>query len=449
MLIKKKNKENELVQENIKAELSKERNVSTHSVSVPDPSRELKLVKEKFDHEIKLLKHRLFEIEQEKEATRQEANMARQEVDMAIQEAAKLEDALLQERQARNQEKTHAQCTTERLQLALEEEEKESEEIRRNLERMREAHLEEEEQWRKEMADLQRRLLNAETQIRQVSEPTQADITQWKTSRDNVRITEEIGIGAWGTVARGVYRGQQVAVKWPHRMILNQQTLERLERETQLMTQVRHPNLLRIVAAVFDDKSRTLRASPMIITELLDLNLRQCYERGRLQDSSKMPIFRDVAYGLHYLHDRLEPIIHRDVSAPNILLKALPAGLWRAKVSDFGSANLARLSRTAGEGAIIYTAPEAFPQTNPKAPRVAQTTKIDVFSYGILMCEVLTAKLPDPEHYLERLELVKGQSPRMHVLIVSCTNPNPDQRPTMASVIDQLHKFPQPRPRNL
>ena len=313
---------------------------------------------------------------------------------------------------------------------------------------MREAHLVQEEQWRQEMADLQRRLLDAEAQIHQFSEPAQADITQWKTSLDNVRITEEIGIGAWGTVARGVYQGQQVAVKWPHRMILNQQTLERLERETQLMTQVRHTNLIRIVAAVFDDKSRTLQASPMIITELLDLNLRQCYERGRLQNSSKMPTFRDVAYGLHYLHDRLEPIIHRDISAPNILLKTLPAGLWKAKVSDFGSANLTRLSQTAGEGAIICTAPEAFPQTNPKAPHVAQTTKIDVFSYGILMCEVLTAKLPDPEHYLERLELVKGQSPHMHVVIVSCTNPNPNQRPTMSSVIDQLHKFPQPRPRN-
>ena len=46
------------------------------------------------------------------------------------------------------------------------------------------------------------------------------------------------------------------------------------------------------------------------------------------------------------------------MSAPNVLLKALPSGMWRAKVSNFGSANLARLAQTMGEGAIIYAAPE-------------------------------------------------------------------------------------------
>ena len=71
----------------------------------------------------------------------------------------------------------------------------------------------------------------------------------------------------------------------------------------------------------------------------------------------------------------------RDVSAPNVLLKALPNGMWRGKVSDFGFANLARFSVTAGEGAIIYTAPEAFPQRNPNTPRVPHTVKIDVYSF--------------------------------------------------------------------
>ena len=144
MLEKRKDREMELVHENIKANLpkeQKEQNVSDHSGSVPDLARELKLAKEEFDHEKKLFEHRLVDkdihihrVEQEKETTRQEADMARQEAYMARQEAAKLEDTLLQERQARDQEKNHAHCTTERLRLALEEEERESEEIRRNIE---------------------------------------------------------------------------------------------------------------------------------------------------------------------------------------------------------------------------------------------------------------------------------------------------------------------------
>ena len=382
-------------------------------------------------------------VEEEREAARQEAEKLRSALIAEKRESEEMRHNAERMKQSLVAEQEEMRRHAERMKQSLV---AERDEMRRNAERMRQTLAAEQDKWRQDMAILQQRLDEAQAQLERYSQSATADITPWKVSRGDVRIVQEIGIGAWGTVARGVCCGQPVAVKWPHQMILNQQTLERLERETQLMTQVRHPNLVRIIAAVFDDESQVLRAPPMIITELLDMNLRQCYERGRLQGSSRMPIFRDVAYGLHYLHDRQEPIIHRDVSAPNVLLQALPAGLWRAKVSDFGSANLARLSKTAGEGAIIYTAPEAFPQTNPKAPRIPHTTKIDVFSYGILLCEVVTAQLPDPEHYLERLEQVRGQSVPLHDLIVSCTRPNPDDRPTIAQVIDELDTIPQSPP---
>ena len=276
------------------------------------------------------------------------------------------------------EERETARHEAKRLRFALRAKEINSERIRQSL-------VAEQEKLRRDMANLEQRLEEAQAQLKQYSKPASSDITPWKVSRGDVKTVKEIGTGAWGTVARGVYCGQPVAVKWPHQYLLSQHTLKRLERETQLMTQIRHPNLVRIIAAVFDNESCALRAPPMIITELLDIDLRQCYEKGRLQGFSRMPIFRDIAYGLHYLHDRQEPIIHRDISTPNILLQALPARMWRAKISDFGSANLARLSKSAGEGAIIYTAPEAFPQTNPKAPYIPHTTKIDVFSYGILL----------------------------------------------------------------
>ena len=367
--------------------------------------------------------------------------VAERELEQAQSNEAKALHSLENERQARQQVQV-ALLNEQRARQVAEEQ------AQHNVQRMREALIEEQERARQNEAVLQKRFEDTQAELQHyVSEAVKPDITPWKVSRSDVRIISEIGIGAWGTVARGVCNGQQVAVKYPHQLILNQDTLKRLERETELMTQVRHPNLIRIIAAVFDEQSHRLRAPPMIITEILDMNLRQCYERGRLQASGKMPIYLDVSYGLHYLHDRQEPIIHRDVSAPNVLLQALPNGMWRAKVSDFGSANLARLSKTAGEGAIIYTAPEAFPQTDPDAPRIAHTTKMDTFSYGILLCEVITARLPDPEQYLDRLQQVKGQSVPLHSLIVSCTKRNPDDRPTMARVIDELNRIPQPRPR--
>ena len=340
------------------------------------------------------------------------------------------------------------QQTKHGIEHALSHEQRARQEAEREVEQTRNILIEEQERARQNETELQRGLADAQAELqRHVTHPVKADITHWKVSRSDVRIVSEIGVGAWGTVVRGTCNGQQVAIKYPHQLILNEDTLKRLERETELMTQVRHPNLIRIIAAVFDEQSHRFQAPPMIVTEILDMNLRQCYERGQLQVSGKMPIFLDVSYGLHYLHDRQEPIIHRDVSAPNVLLQALPNGMWRAKVSDFGSANLARLSKTAGEGAIIYTAPEAFPQTDPEARRIPHTVKIDIFSYGILLCEVITAQLPDPEQYLDRLKQVKVQSIHLHSLIVSCTKHNPDDRPTMARVLDELNKIPQARPR--
>ena len=162
-----------------------------------------------------------------------------------------------------------------------------------------------------------------------------------------------------------------------------------------------------------------------------------------------MTILRDVAYALHYLHEHLQPIIHRDISAPNVLLQSLPNRGWLAKVSDFGSANLAKLARTAGEGAIIYTAPEAFPHTDPDTEPPPMTTKIDVYSYGVLMCEVMTSQPPFSENYRGMLQQVKTKSEFMYNLIVRCTKRSPLERPTMAQVLDELNTLPHPTPRSL
>ena len=263
------------------------------------------------------------------------------------------------------------------------------------------------------------------------------EIEFWRVSHKEVQVDQEVlGGGAWGYVAKGKFRGQRVAVKRVYPSILQPTTVDRIRREISTMAQVRHPNLVLFIAAVLDD-----RTGPMIITELLDTSLRTAYEEKRL-GSNKLRIFQNVASALNYLHLHREPIIHRDVSTANVLLEAVTNDVWKAKLSDFGSANLVRFATTPGEGAIIYTAPEAFPQhPRSRTPPPPQTPKIDVYSYGVLMGEVITQELPDPDNLEEMVQQVQRKWPQIHPLVTSSIEYSPDDRPTMAYMLEQLDRL--------
>ena len=125
-----------------------------------------------------------------------------------------------------------------------------------------------------------------------------------------------------------------------------------------------------------------------------------------------------------------------------MLLEAVSNNGWKAKLSDFGSANLVRYATTPGEGAIIYTAPEAFPQPpTSSTPSPPQTPKVDVYSYGVLLGEVVTQQLPDPERLERIMQQVQRQWPQLHRLVTGCVQHNPDRRPTMAYVLKELNKL--------
>ena len=290
--------------------------------------------------------------------------------------------------------------------------------------------------------DLQEQLDRATVEIQSMQPDTNASFT--RAERSNVQIDgqDPIGEGAWGKVESGMFRGSPVAVKSIHHAILAQSTIAKLKREITIMAQVHHPNLVRFVAAVLDGPAERLQAPAMILTELLDTNLRRAYEERRIIPAHYLGILRDVAYGLHHLHNLQTPIIHRDVSAPNVLLQQLPNGGWLAKVSDFGSANFAKLAKTLGEGAIIYTAPEAMPaavasdasETEPEK----LTTKVDVFSYGKVACELVVREMPVPERFRAMLREVERNWAFMHRLIVRCTRTKPLERPSMADILNEL-----------
>ena len=241
-----------------------------------------------------------------------------------------------------------------------------------------------------------------------------------------------LGTGAWGVVVEGTFRGQRVAVKCLHDMIHEPEHIEVIRKEIGIMAQIRHPNLVMLIAAVIDTEN-----DPLVVTELLDISLRKAYERNLLEGSSKLNIFRDIASALNYLHlHHHGEIIHRDVSSANVLLEAKPNNQWKAKLSDFGSAKLAMEARTTGPGAPVYAAPEVRQEIG-----IRQTAKVDVYSYGILVCEVTMGQFPMEKRLPSMLEAVQDRWVFMHGLITACIQEHPDNRPTMSYVLTELSKL--------
>ena len=285
---------------------------------------------------------------------------------------------------------------------------------------------------RDEVTQLQSRVQQLQSRIEQQPKlGSDSDISFWLVSHTEVHSTgQRLGKGGWGSVVVGSFRGQSVAVKELHSSIRSPYYDELLRREISLMAKVRHPNLLLFITAVLDKPGRS---DPIIITELLDTDLRSAYQDGKLASNRvRLFILRDVAAALNYLHLQREPIIHRDVSSANVLLQALPDNKWRGKLSDFGSANIVQYACTPGPGNRQYTAPEVLREEK-------QSTKMDVYSYGKLLCEIFTNQFPDPRAFPSMMQSMARSWPLMHRIVNTCVDHDPTKRPTMNSIVEQLN----------
>ena len=175
----------------------------------------------------------------------------------------------------------------------------------------------------------------------------------WVISRDQIHVTDKcLGRGGWGHVVEGKYCGCAVAVKQIHELILSNHNRSLFVREMNIASRCRHPCLLQFIGATNDE------GSPLFVTELMETSLRALLKRP-LSATELFVISLDVARALNYLHQKQpSPIIHRDISSANVLLWR-QGDQWRAKVSDYGTANFMRHTMTVAPGAPIYSAPEA------------------------------------------------------------------------------------------
>ena len=273
--------------------------------------------------------------------------------------------------------------------------------------------------------DLERSLAETTQELRQYEDCLQANSTHWVVRRDEIELTgPQLGVGGWATVTVAKFRGIQVAVKRIHDEIISHHNLQLFQREMNMAARLRHPNLIQFIGA-------TMEEDMMIVMELMATSLRSQLRREMYFPPLVVKaISLDVARGLNYLHlVQPDPIVHRDISSANVLLEIIQLNQWRAKLTDYGSVNLLRQLRTENPGSPAYAAPEA---SNPRL----QSPKMDIYSFGALVLEMLTGQLPAPDDRLGLLRKVQHQ--QLLRLIRGCLNMNPDDRPSARHIISEL-----------
>ena len=290
-----------------------------------------------------------------------------------------LQNPLGEEQQARTQLEKRLQTemlSSQAYQQELQTKENANREQQRLLEEERQQKTTLEERLRSfelQMQEERDRYLSNERELQSAVSAAQEELTEyqrrqprdWIIQREEILLSDNVvGKGAWGSVRQGTFRGCQVAVKEIHELILSPHNRRLFEREMSIASCCRHPNLLQFIGATNDD------GSPLFITEILDTSLRRLLFERALNDEEIVILALDVAKGINYLHlNRPRPIIHRDISSANVLLWRRDE-CWRAKLSDYGSANFMRQCMTENPGAIIYAAPEAH--TSQQSPKVTK-----------------------------------------------------------------------------
>ena len=280
---------------------------------------------------------------------------------------------------------------------------------------------------------------------------------------DSVQPTgRELGIGAFGSVEEVEIPGATCAAKRIHEILLRMGSVDAIRnitdkfvQECRLMSSLHHPHIVQFLGVCFLPGSRL----PMLVMERLMMSLGDLLDsNSNISLATKRSILHDVARGLTYLHSHTPPIIHRDLTAKNILLNSAMV----AKLADLGVARIVdiqpgRLAATMTQtpGTAVYMPPEAL------EPNAQYDTTIDVFSFGNLGLYTLTQIFPelkapsyiDPDGYfvgrteverrIDYIQQIQQKFGHQHLLVIMierCLHNNPRQRPTVSHILQTLER---------
>ncbi|KAE8705402.1 putative receptor protein kinase TMK1 [Hibiscus syriacus] len=221
-----------------------------------------------------------------------------------------------------------------------------------------------------------------------------------------------LGRGGFGTVYKGkLHDGTKIAVKRMESGVVTEKGLAEFKSEIAVLTKVRHRNLAALLGYCLDGNERLLVYEYMP-QGTLSRHLFNWEDEGLqpLEWMRRLTIALDVARGVEYLHGLAQQsFIHRDLKPSNILL----GDDMRAKVADFG---LVRLAPVDGKQSIETRLAGTFGYLAPEYAVTGRvTTKVDVFSFGVILMELISGrKALDETQPEESLHLVTWFR-RMHI----------------------------------
>ena len=227
-------------------------------------------------------------------------------------------------------------------------------------------------------------------------------------------------------------------------------------KEVELLSKLDHPNIVKYHGISIEASTD----APLLLMERLQTNLSVYLLSDSPPDyPRKLSILKDVATGLTYLHGQDPTIIHRDLTAKNVLLDSRV----RAKIADFGNARIAEID--SGECKTMSGIPGTQPYMPPEAcsTNAKYNKKIDVFSFGHLALFTMIQESPDDllpsiryeqdgsvvaltelqrrEKYIHKLFQQLEESHPLVTVIKICLNGRPTMRPSAYTLVSKLEEI--------
>lgn len=268
--------------------------------------------------------------------------------------------------------------------------------------------------------------------------PARADDSEWEIAEAQLNFKEKIASGAFGVLYRGTYCGQEVAIKVlkTGEKSSEEEVYREFSQELSILRKVRHRNIVQLIGAM------TKVPRLCLVTEFMRGGsvLQFLHKHAPLKLAQLIKLSSGVALGMDYLHK--VNVIHRDLKTANLLMDENEV----VKVADFGVARVKAMdgsSMTAETGTYRWMAPEVISHQY-------YNHKCDVFSYGILLWELVSGgDIPYPGYTPLQAAVGVVQRglrptipPSCHPVVAQvmqyCWQPDPSSRPEFEQIVELL-----------